>query len=54
MSFSNSGVFNSNNNHEGEEIEVLIGEQTYERIFDEGTQQEETIDADFVSMVLHS
>jgi hypothetical protein len=35
MSFSNS-VFH-NNGIAGEEIDVLIGEQTYERIFEEGS-----------------
>jgi len=36
MSFSNSG-FNDNIEIVAEELDVLIGEQTYERIFEEGS-----------------
>ena len=54
MSFSNSGL---NNNIEVEiDEEVQIGEQTFERIIegDSDYQPEESIDPDFLSMVLHS
>jgi len=54
ISFNNSAI-----NHDIEAIsdnEMEIGEQTFERIFEEKSQcvNEEIIDEDFLSLVLHS